>query len=286
MKQTSRNVSIAFVILSSLAFLAIFRWLRISAVPWDFTYLSIGRIFGPILGLVVLALVLIAILSLPAKIINDFLNLSTKITRKDLVLIIKKKKTVGKVSLGLALAFLITFSFSFVFATQVSQTGTRIKNFVVANADQSFEDYVGNVSSFLNANVNSAYNKPEGMFKIDDEITSTFLDPYVMKSYGISRADLILYQGWGTCGQAAILIEELLHDAGYVTREAYFKNIDHQWAEVHYNGTWLIIDPWYIDNFAEIQNLRNLKPEFQQASGVEVLYMNGTVVDASTQHGY
>lgn len=285
MKQTSRTASIAFVILSSLAFLAIFRWLRISAVPWSFTYLVIGRIFGPILGLVVLALVLFAILSLPAKIVNDFLN-SSKITRKDLVLIIKKKKTVGKVFLGLALAFLITLSFSLVFAAQVSQTGTRITDFVAANEDQNFEDYIGNVSSFLNANVNSAYNKPEGMFKIDNEITSTLLDPYMLNSFGVSRADLIVYQGWGTCGQTAILVEELLNDAGYVTREAYFKNIDHQWAEVKHNGTWLIVDPWYIGNFVPIQNLKNLKPEFQHATGVEVLYLNGTVVDASSEHGF
>jgi hypothetical protein len=74
--------------------------------------------------------------------------------------------------------------------------------------------------------------------------------------------------------------------AGYEVRQAFFKNIDHQWAEVKYNGTWLIVDPWYIGNFVEAQSLKNVKPEFQQASGVEVQYSNGTRIDASHEHGY
>jgi len=102
----------------------------------------------------------------------------------------------------------------------------------------------------------------------------------------VTRADLIVYQGWGSCGQAALLIGELLQYAGYETRQAFFKGIDHQWAEVKHNGTWLIIDPWYIGNFVEAQNLRNIKPVFQEASGVEVRYSNGTMVDASREHGY
>lgn len=77
-----------------------------------------------------------------------------------------------------------------------------------------------------------------------------------------------------------------MHDAGYQTRDAYFRNIDHQWAEVNHNGKWLVIDPWYIGNLVEIQNLKNLKPEFQQASGVNVQYNNGTILDASHEHGY
>jgi len=32
------------------------------------------------------------------------------------------------------------------------------------------------------------------------------------------------------------------------------QNIDHAWAEVKYNGTWLIIDPCYIGILKEAQN--------------------------------
>jgi hypothetical protein len=72
------------------------------------------------------------------------------------------------------------------------------------------------------------------------------------------------------------LIEELLARAGYETRQAWFKNIDHAWAEVKYNGTWLIIDPWYIGTLKEAQNLKNLRPEFQNATGVIAQYPDGT----------
>lgn len=168
----------------------------------------------------------------------------------------------------------------------VSQAGKKIDTFVSENADLDLQNYVANVSSFLNSNVGQAYHKPETLFTIDSQITDTFLDPYIMQIWGVTRADVIVYQGWGSCGQAAILIEELLRDSGYETRQAYFKNIDHQWAEVYSNGTWLIVDPWYIGNLVKIQDLRNIKPQFQQASGVEVQYRNGTIIDASVEHGY
>jgi hypothetical protein len=82
------------------------------------------------------------------------------------------------------------------------------------------------------------------------------------------------------------LIEELLARAEYETRQASFKNIDHAWAEVKYNGTWLIIDPWYIGILKEAQNLKNLRPDFQNATGVIVQYPDGTTNDASKEHGY
>jgi hypothetical protein len=260
--------------------------LRISEIPWEFSYLVTGRILGPIFGLVFLVLVLIAVLLIPAKILVNFLSSATNGTPKELWAIVKNRKTMRMALLGLALSLMVVFMSSFIFMPQVSRARQKIDVFVAVNANRSFQDYVNNVSSFLNDNVQSAYNRPEGLFRIDNKISGTLLDPYIMKGFGVTRADLIVYQGWGTCGQAAILIEELLHDAGYQTREAYFKNIDHQWAEVNYNGKWLIIDPWYIGNLVDIQNLKDLKPEFKQATGVEVQYNNGTIFDASHEHGY
>jgi hypothetical protein len=272
--------------IATLFFIAILMMLRISKIPWEFSYLVTGRILGPILGMVFLVLILIAVLLIPAKILSNFLNSATNGKPKEIWAIIKNRKTMRMVLLGLALSLMVVFVSSFIFMTQVSRAGQKIDLFVAVNANRSFQDYVDNVSSFLNDNVQNAYNRPEALFKIDNEVSGTLLDPYVMKGFGITRADLIVYQGWGTCEQAAILIEELLHDAGYQTREAYFKNIDHQWAEANYNGKWLIIDPWYIGNLVDIQNLKNLKPEFQQAAGVKVLYSNGTIFDANHEHGY
>ncbi|MCW3986658.1 MAG: hypothetical protein NWE91_09685 [Candidatus Bathyarchaeota archaeon] len=244
----------------------------VSAIPWKFTCLEIGRLIGPIplLDFLVLIPLVIAILSV------SFLT----------PMKLKKNRTIVMFILSLAISFMVIFSFSLVFMPRVSQAGKMIDAFVAENENLGLHDYTNNVSSFLNAHVRNAYNKPEASFRIDIQISSTLLDPYIMKIWGVTRASLIVYQGWGSCGQAAILIEELLHDAGYETRQAHFKNIDHQWAEVINKGKWLIFDPWYIGNLVEIQNLKNIRPEFQQASGVEVQYRNGTIIDASPEHGY
>jgi len=85
---------------------------------------------------------------------------------------------------------------------------------------------------FFNSNVKNAYKKPEACFKIDECIYSPIsLGMCVTQHLGFTQADIIVYQGWGTCGQAAILVEDLLARAGYETRQAWFKNIDHAWAK-------------------------------------------------------
>jgi hypothetical protein len=245
-----------------------------TAIPWTFIYVEVGRFVGPYLGLVLSVLILVGII------------ICISLVSCLMLMKLGKNNTKWMAALGLVMSFLILFSFSLVFMQRVSEAGEKIDTFIAENANLNLHDYVINVSSFLDRNVGKAYNKPEAWFRIDNYIYCTSLGPYVMKTWGVTRADLIVYQGWGTCGQAAILIEELLHGAGYEARQAGFKNIDHQWAEVKYNGTWLIVDPWYIGNFVEIQNLKNAKPAFQQASGVWVLYNNGTTVDSSPEHGY
>jgi hypothetical protein len=245
-----------------------------TAIPWTFIYLEVGRFVGPYFGLVLLILILLGIV-ICIPLVSCLMSMK-----------LRKNKTEWIVVFSLVMSFLIMFSFSLVFMHRVSEAGKRIDVFIAENANLDFHDYVINVSSFLNNKVHNAYKKPEACFKIDNHIYGTCLGSCIMKIWGVTRADLIVYQGWGTCEQAAIVIEELLHNAGYETRQAYFKNIDHKWAEAKYKGIWLIVDPWYIGNFVEIQNLKNAKPQFQQASGVWVLYDNGTVVDSSSEHGY
>lgn len=286
MKLAFDPTSEALVVLGTLSFILIFMTLGISAIPWEFAYLQIGRLIGPIPGLVFLVLILVVILLLPAKILARSLNSVTHRTLREFWVIMKKKKTIGIIVLSLTMSFFIMFSFSLVFMPQVSQAGEEIDRFITENSNLDLQDYVTNVSFFLNENIDNAYLKPEAFFKIDIQISDALLDSYIMKIWGVTRVDLIVYQGWGSCEQAAILIEELLHGVGYETRQAWFKDINHQWAEVKNNGKWFVVDPWYIGNLVEIQNLKNAKPAFQQALGVEVQYRNGTIVDASPEHGY
>ena len=283
-----RSAFVAFVVLVALVFMLSVLALKISSIVWEFSYLTIGRLVGPILGLVISALILIVLMVAPALIVDRFLTSKTNGTLKDLWAFLKmrKKKAMRVVLLGLALFLVVMSLFSLFFLPKLLQAGQKINSFVIESRGLSLQEYVANLTLFLNNNLRSSYNKPENLFKVDEQISYTILDPYILKLAGVTRADLIVYQGWGACGQAAILIEELLHDSGYETRDAHFKGVDHQWAEVKNNGKWSIVDPWYIGNLVEIQQLKNLKPDFQHASGVEVEYPNGTRVDSSREHGY
>jgi hypothetical protein len=271
----------------------LFTYWQFSAIPWAFTYLLIGKTIGPnpsinLIDIVVgpnyfLAVAFRYSVLLLLGVLVAFVSVfvTTKIMRN---------RALKALAFSLLITFLIMLSlsasFSVVFMPQVSQADKKIDVFVNENKGLSFQNYVADITVFLNDNVRQAYGKPEASFEINRPICSALLDSYIMKIYGVTAADLIVYQGWGSCEESAILIEELLHQAGYETRLAYFIGIDHEWAEVKYNGTWWIVDPWEIGNLVAAINLRNMRPAFQQATGVEVQYENGTLANASQEHGY
>lgn len=268
----SKSVLVSMLKLLLLALLVGAMLTKGSAIPWRFAHLEVGRLLPYISFPESLILFLLAT---PIVYISALVSTRLKSNSKKWLLFT-----------GLILTFLTIFSSSLVFTPRIAKTGQKIDAFVVENANVSLQDYVPNISIFLSVNLQNSYNRPEASFEADNWIFTSVLDPYIMRIWGVTRADVILYQGWGACGQAAILIEELLHDAGYETRQAYFKDIDHIWAEVKENGNWLIVDPWYIGTLVEIENLRNAKPAFQEASGVEAKYRNGTIIDTSVEHGY
>jgi hypothetical protein len=255
----------------------------LSSTPLGLTLLMVGRMTGPIqLGPISLLLFLVygLFLLIAALASKVTFRVSKKLVRNGIRLVILNS------ILSLIVSFLVMSLFSLAFMSQALENGKIIDKFVAENANFGFQDYVNNVSFFLNDHVKNAYQKPEAIFKIDIRVSGTLLDLYMMQIWGVTRSDVIVYQGWGTCEQAALLIEELLRRAEYQTRLARFIGIDHEWAEVKYNGTWLIVDPWYIGNLAEAQNLKFNRTEFLSASGVEVQYPNGTRIDASHEHGY
>jgi len=258
------------------AFLVCTLFALVSAMPWAFTYLFIGRIIGPSLVLQYTTLLLL----------NGAISFVSVLVSMKLIKN-RKLKTLG---LSCLVSFLITLSltasFSIVIMPVVIQADKKIDTFTVENKSLSFSDYAANVTGFLNENVGAAWDKPEATLSINRLVCYDFLDPHIMRIWGLTEPDLIVYQGWGSCGEAAILIEELLHGAEYETRLAHFKGLDHEWAEAQYNGTWVIVDPWYIGNLVDAKDLRNANSDFQRATGVEVRYRNGTMLDASQEHGY
>lgn len=283
LKQVLRQLAPTLMCISGFA-VALIVLIVLSATPQGLTLLIVGRLTGPIpLGPISLlpSLVFILFVLLAALLSKAVFRVSKKLVKNGV------KLAVLSIVLSLIVTLLVTSLFLLVFMLQVSENGEIIDNFVSENANLGFQECVNNVSPFLNSNVKNAYRKPEAIFKIDILVSRTLLDPYIMQIWGVTKSDVIVYQGWGTCEQAALLIEELLRRGGYQTRLARFIGIDHEWAEVKHNGTWLIVDPWYIGNLVDIQTLPNAKPDFQKATGVEVQYYNGvTWIDASKEHGY
>jgi hypothetical protein len=91
-----------------------------------------------------------------------------------------------------------------------------------------------------------------------------------------------------SCGQKAIVIEELLNRSGYESRKAKFVGIDHEWSEVFYEENWKIVDPGYITQGRTFMDIGDLgsDPRFSDASGVTVRFRNGTIIEQSNSHGY
>lgn len=258
--------------------------LFVSGIPWIFTYLELGKLFSASPAWGFLKPFVLALFVIPAGLVSFLL--SAKLGRNRTFMQIVAACFV----FSLIVSFSLIFSFSLVFMPQVSHAGQTIDLFVAENSNLSFEEYVNNLILFLDNNVGKAYNTPQANLQIDRLLYGSLsLDPYMMQIWGVTKVDVIVYQGWGSCEEAALLVGELLHRAGYETRQAFFIGIDHQWAEVRHNGTWLIIDPWYLTSngtLVEAQYLRTLRAEFQEASGVNVQYGNGTWADASQEHGY
>jgi hypothetical protein len=260
-----------------LAVLFVFIAFMTTGIPWTFVYVEIGRFAGPIWGIVVAVLAMLG------------MTICIAVVACSISIRFGKTRLRWRVVFSAIISIIVLSSFSLVFLQKVSQEGEKIDQFVTENTSSNFESYIANVSSFLGANVQNAWKKSEGVFKIDYFIYNVYpLGSFVMGILRASRTELILYQGWGTCGQAAIVIEDLLLRGGYEARQGIFKDYSHQWAEVKYNGTWWIVDPWWLtpNYLIEIQHLRGLQTQFADLSGVWVTYRNGTVVDSSSEHGY
>jgi hypothetical protein len=257
----------------------------ISCIPWKFTYLEFAKLvpYSFDWALAALNIPVLLLFAFPISFLSILASLKLKTRRKLL-------RASGALILSLLVSFSLIFLCSLIFMPQVASVGSKIDTFVARNSGLSFENYINEInSSFLGNNLNKSYNRPEANLLIDRSLKLTLLDRYLMQIWNVSNVDVILYQRWGSCEEAAFVTGELLQRAGYETRQAFAIGVDHQWAEVKYNGTWLVVDPWYITSngmLLEARYLKSFNSDFQTASGVEVQYYNGTQADASKEHGY
>jgi hypothetical protein len=166
----------------------------LTALPWVFIFIEIGRFVGPYPSLILTSLTMIGVLTF---ITNYFIRDAGKA---------KENTTKWIITTNLIIALIIALLLFSLFAQRISVAHQKIETFVIQNNELEFHEYVTAVCSFLESNVKNAYKKPETLFKIDEFIYRPIsLSKYVTQQLGFTRADIIVYQGWATCGQAAIL---------------------------------------------------------------------------------
>ena len=172
-----------------------------------------------------------------------------------------------------------------------------VKHFLDNVAQQcSYNAYckVKEVAHYIDTKLGWSWNNPMSALEIDNMLSP--LDYKLLSMLGFSQSHVILWQGWGSCGQHAVVTAYLLHRLGYTVRIAYFTDIDHAWAEVHINGSWYIVDPWYIGLIFEdkYHGSRYLAPasilatlkNFSGSHTVMCRYFNGSQIDCTGEHGY
>ena len=208
-------------------------------------------------------------------------------TMKKALIKLKNRRIQKLVFMSVIMCLLLVISLSYVFLVQIQQVD-EIDDFITENAGVDLPSFVENIDAFYRQNIKISYNNMGALLEIDNYVWNGIIDYQFMKIMGITRADLIVYQGWGSCGQIAIVIEELLHKFGSESRRAKFIGIDHEWAEVNYNGKWQIVDPGYITQEQTLMDIGDLGSDlrFSGASGVTVRFRNGTIFDMSVNYGY
>jgi hypothetical protein len=283
MKQ-SKKQSILLLVTLVLFFTGFVR--LVSDAMYAYIGLEIGRFLGPIPSLILPNIFFAGLLMVPLII---FLQPYSQFSKKDMWLLAKRKKrkVITLIVIGYCISSIIAIASSIIIMPTMGQDSKKIDFFVANNKNETLQNYNANLILFLNSNLNCCYNKLESSYKVNGLMYMTLVDPWIANYYGITQADIILYQGWGACGEAAIVLQQIMHDSGYQTRLGTFKGIDHEWAEVKNETQWLIVDPWDIGNLVNTQTLRTEKTDFLHATGVEVQYYNSTNwVDASKEHGY
>lgn len=250
------------------------------STPFYFIQLELGKLIDPFYSTSILAGILVSTFLVIFFLFYRYSPIKTshpQSHKKDLLIVIS--------SVGLCLVLLVLLSG--VFLAQVS-TG-EIDTFVSEKQGETLENLVNQLPIFRKTYVQGSYGTLGEYLEIDNHICYSVIDCTVMDILGVSRADLILYQGWGSCGQAAVVNEQILHELGYETRRAKFIGRDHEWAEVkNPEGKWQIVDPDYITQSRSLMDIEELGTDtrFQDATGVEVMYRNGTIMDMSKEHGY
>ncbi len=221
------KLTIASSCITTVLFLVWMDVFHISSLINTFLLIEIGKFSGPILGLI-LASAVTAIFPILSAI--PLLRFEKGKLNKMAFTSIRRhrKRVIGIIFIGFTLSFTVTFLLSAPFMLQIKDSDKKIDAFVLRNSNESLADFVENLTFFLNENLNNSYKRTESLFEIDSKLSQTLIDPIIMQTWNVTAADVILNQSWGSCGQAAILLAQVMHNAGYESRIAHFKGVDHE----------------------------------------------------------
>jgi hypothetical protein len=283
MKKTSKSAQLKTIVILLPLFIFVFTITKISSIPFWFVYLQVAKsiylsihpiyVYSALNFFPILSSILLFLFFHYRNLHHISLQTISKFRTKEL-----QKLIVSSLTLCLVIVLMLPFGF----LLGVSQV--EIYEYVKKNNAVELESLEFTLPVFLNQNIKGSLNRTE-YFEIDQEIFNNPLDCQILNWMGITRADIIIYQGWGSCGQTAIVIEQILYDLGYTSWRAKFIERDHAWAEVENDdGKWQIVDP-FIGFFVNVEDLGS-DSRFQDASGVIVEFRNGTIVDMSEEHGY
>lgn len=219
--------------------------------------------------------------------------------RRVIILIPQLLLTIFHRCLLLALTVvIIIFSFeASLCVTLFSPIEQEIRSFVDSISIACKDDdkcTVREVVNYINVKLSSSWNNPMSSLEIDNMLSQ--YDYWFLSVFGFNRAHVILWQGWGSCGQYATATAYLMNRLGYVVRMARFLDIDHGWAEVFINNTWYIVDPWYIgivykrqyqgDVYLVPASILASLENFRGYYRVLCEYLNATEIDCTNEHGY
>jgi len=201
-----------------------------------------------------------------------------------------RKCTITQLVLILLFVTLILTSEFLLLIFLLTPVRANVDRFILTTKQSTYNELnqaVKEVVQYVDAHLNSSWGSSKAVLEIDNMLSAN--DYNILLLLGFHTAHIILYQKWGSCGEYAIVTAYLLNRLGFETRIARFANIDHSWAEVKFNESWYIVDPWYIGYHYENRSLvpiKSLASLFQGNHTIIVSYLNGTKMNASKEHGY
>lgn len=289
-----RAVLLMFIIITALTIYVYYYLVETFRLPILVLYYFIVTSFGLISKAAIvyraIRVVLYLLLFLPS--ICVICNLTKRILRKqksvDMTLILRRIKfQVIFIAVFIVLIIIAELMLPIYLLSPVRSKESYFIETVKNDPNMDAVKVIQEVVGYVNENLNSSWNRPESALELDNILSET--DYFILRLLGFDATHIILFQKWGSCGQYAITTSYLLNKLGFEARIAKFKDVDHTWTEVRINGTWYIVDPWYIGLFyrdhllVPASELANL---FKGEHEVVALYFNGTKVNTSAEHGY